>query len=151
MIRMATLSDVPAIARLGELFFSESPHYAPLIYASEKIEGIAAGLIKDPSRGFVRVIDKGGGILGGMMGILGEHWAGYALVATEIVLFVEPSARGAVYADRLVAEFLEWGEKGGAVECVAGTSSGVRPELCARLYERRGFARNSIGFRHVYA
>lgn len=135
---------------LGEAFFRESPTYAPLLYAPEKVEQIARQLIADPASGFARVIDKGGGLLGGMLGMCLPHWAGHALVASEIVLFVEPGARGSVYADKLIAEFLSWGRSLGAFKCVAGTSSGVRPELCALLYERRGFRRAAIGLEYVY-
>lgn len=149
MIRLATRDDIPAIVQLGERFFEESPTYAPMVYAPEKIDALTSHLIDDPS-GFVRVIDRGTGLLGGMIGLVAEHWASRALVATECVLFVQAGARGQVYAGQLVAEFREWGRAQGCFKAVAGTSSGVTPELCARLYERCGFTRASIGLEHLY-
>jgi GNAT superfamily N-acetyltransferase len=149
MIRLATPKDIPAIVALGEAFFTESPAYAPLVYAPEKIRALAENLIGSRD-GYVRVIDKGGGLLGGMMGMICEHWAARALVATEIVLFVQPGSRGQVYAGQLVGEFREWGRLRGAHKCMAGTSSAVMPEMCARLYERCGFTRASIGLEFVY-
>jgi GNAT superfamily N-acetyltransferase len=149
MIRLATAQDIAAIVQLGARFFEESPTYAPMVYAPEKIDGLAQRLIEDPE-GFVRVIDRGTELLGGMMGFVSEHWASRALVATECVLFVQPGVRGQVYAGQLVAEFREWGRSKGCYKAIAGTSSGVAPELCARLYERCGFQRASIGLEHVY-
>lgn len=149
MIRLATHEDIPAIVQLGARFFEESPTYAPMVYAPEKIEALAARLIGNPD-GYVRVIDRGTGLLGGMMGMVSEHWAARAKVATEIVLFVQPGARGQVHAWRLVGEFREWGRLKGCYKAVAGTSSGVMPEMCARLYERVGFSRASIGLEYVY-
>ena len=148
MIRLATHQDVPAIVALGAAFFSESPAYAPLLYAPEKIEALAIALIESPT-GFMRVIDNGT-VVGMMAGMVNEHWAGHALVASEIVLFVGPDARGQVHAGQLVREFLEWGRSKGCYKVMAGTSSGVLPELCAKLYERCGFHRSAIGLEHVY-
>lgn len=149
MIRLATRADIPAIVQLGERFFEESPTYKPMVYAPEKIEQLASNLIADAA-GFVRVIDRGTGLLGGMMGFVTEHWASRALVATECVLFVHPGARGQVYAGQLVVEFREWGRAKGCFKAIAGTSSGVVPELCALLYQRCGFKRASIGMEHLY-
>ena len=149
MIRPATTADIPAIVELGSRFFAESPAFAPLGYSATKIDALVRRLIGDPC-GFVRVIEREGELLGGMMGMVSEHLASDAIVATELVLFVSPGARGNVWAARLAQQFLEWARDAGAVRCYAGTSSGVQPELCARLYERLGFTRHSIGMVYAY-
>lgn len=149
MIRDATREDLEAIVELGEEFFSESPFYCELGYSPEKIAGLALRLIESPD-GFVRVVDRDGRLRGGMMGVAQEHWASDAVIASELVLFVQPGARGSVLAGQLVGEFLAWGRARGCVRCVAGSSSGVNPELCAKLYERLGFKRNSIGLDYSY-
>lgn len=149
MIRDATREDLEEIVDLGAQFFAESPTYCELGYAPEKIALLALRLIESPD-GFVRVVERDGGLIGGMMGVAQEHWASEAVIASEVVLFVRPGARGSVLAGQLVEQFVAWGRKRGCVRCLAGSSSGVQPELCAKLYERLGFKRNSIGLGYDY-
>jgi len=149
MIRWATEDDVAEMVELGAQFFAESPHYCELGYAPQKIAALVLRLIENVD-GYARVVEVNGKLIGGMLGMASAHWASDAIVAHELVLFVQPGARGSVWAGRLVTDFVKWGQRRGCARCSAGTSSGVQPELCAQLYERLGFRRHSIGLEYHY-
>ena len=150
MIRDATREDLPEIVELGQQFFDESPFYCDLGYSREKIAGLVLRLIESED-GFARVVEDANGALTGIMiGIAQEHWASPAVVASELGLFVQPSRRGSVLAARLVGEFIAWGRERGCVKCLAGSSTGINTDICARLYEHQGFKRNSIGLEYNY-
>lgn len=149
MIRWADFDDIPAVVELGAQFFAESPHYCEMGYAPRKIAELIERLIENPD-GYVRVVEVDGAVVGIMIGMAAEHWASEAYIASELGLFVQPGARGGVWASRLVGDFLAWGAKRKCVRCIAGTSTGVNPELCAKLYERHGFKRHAIGLEFNY-
>jgi GNAT superfamily N-acetyltransferase len=149
MIRNATTDDLEGIIELGQQFFDESPHYRELGYAPEKIRSLVSALLHNPD-GFVRVAERAGELVGIMLGMAGEHWASTAIVATELGLFVRPRRRGSLLAIQFVTEFRDWGRERGCIKCLAGSSTGLDFETCARVYEHVGFKRNSIGLAYSY-
>ncbi|XLV70291.1 hypothetical protein ACKZDW_04265 (plasmid) [Ralstonia syzygii subsp. celebesensis] len=61
-----------------------------------------------------------------------------------------PQYRGGMAACRLICSLVSWGKVKGAAWLHAGTSTGMDPEMVAKLYERLGFVRCSIGLEYHY-
>lgn len=150
MIRAATNDDVPRMVELGELMHAESPRWSRLSYDRGKVAALLADLIASPE-GFAWVAcDESGGVVGGLIAFIGEHWSSRDRVAQELALFVEQNKRGALCAARLIAVADAWAEGCGVKWLEAGTSSGVAPERTTQLYEHLGFTRCAIGLERTY-
>ncbi len=143
MIRKATTIDVPRILDLGEQMHAESPRYGRLTFSRLAAEAQIKALIG--GHGVVLVAEVDGAIVGGIMCVMGPHWASLDYVATELCLFVLPMHRVGSVGLKLVSAFRQWAYDEGAVMAVAGVSTGINHEGCAKLYERAGFNRSSIG------
>lgn len=141
MIRQATLADVAAMVELGRSMHDESPLWSRLRYNPEKVAVIIERLITLEG-GFAWVGGSNGSLAGGMIGFAEEHWMSGDRVATELALFVERTARGALLAGRLLTAFVAWAETEKARLVLAGASTGLEPERTAQFYERFGFSRN---------
>lgn len=150
MIRAATIDDVSRLLELGQMLHAESPRWRRLSFDVAKVEAQLLDLITSPD-GFAWVAcDAGGRVIGGLLAQVGEHWSSRDLVAQELSFFVEPSARGALCAARLIAVADAWAEGKGAKWLQVGTSTAIDPERTAQLYERLGFDRFGIGLERVY-
>ena len=134
MIRSATLSDLPRMIELGEAMHRES-RFSHMIYSPEKVEAM---LLRIMERGFLRVVERDGEIIGGFAGVLEEHWFSYAKIATDIALFVLPDRRGGMAAAALVNAFVAWAIEKRADLIDIGVNTGVRTYETARLFERLG-------------
>lgn len=148
MIREATPADLPALIELGRAMCAESPTWRRFPYNAEKAAAFMAELIQAGS-GFAWVGIRDGVICAALLAAVREHWACDVVIAHELALFVQTSARGSLLAARLVAEFVTWAEAGDPALACAGTSTLVHPELTARLYERFGFARTGLSLERI--
>lgn len=150
MIRPATLADIPAMVELGRSMVAESPRLNWLAYSGEKVAALIAALIEKED-GFAWVGLRDEHVVAALIAVIDEYWASDDRMAHELTLFVAPEARGNTVAARLVCEMIEWARESGVRRLTAGTSTGIDPELTARLYERFGFERAGIGleFRYV--
>lgn len=137
MIRSATLADVPALVELGRAMHAESPRWQGLEYVPEKVAEFFAILVGSP-RGFVRVVDVGGLIVGGIVAAASEHWFSNSLTAFEIAVFVEPAHRGGMSAVRLLKEYRAWAEGLKCYPITAGISTLINQDPTIRLYELVG-------------
>lgn len=135
MVRDATLADIPAMLRLGEIMHAES-RYSFMAYDAEKVAGTLRSLM---GTGFVRVHERNGEIDGGMVGYMTEAWFSRARVAAELALFVTPGKRGGMAAWYLLSEFSAWAENQGAQEITLAITTGVKVEETGRMYQRLGF------------
>lgn len=144
MIRPATLTDIPALVVLGRLMHDESPRFCVLPYSPDKVRDMLRVLINEPF-GFAWVAeDADGGIVGGMIAALMPHWCSEAVVASDLALFVAPSARGTLAPVRLLNTYRSWAKAQGAVMCQFGVTTGVQTEATAALVERIGFKRCGV-------
>lgn len=148
-IRVATLADLPRILDLGEQLHKESPRWSRISFNRERAGAALAAMI-DGTNGVVFVAERAGVVVGGIAGVIEQHWSSDDRIAHEVSFFMEPTARGGYVATRLVCALREWGRIKGAAWLNAGTSTGVEPERTARLYEALGFARCSIGLEVDY-
>lgn len=80
---------------------------------------------------------------GCMIGVCTANWTSPTLQASELMLYVEPQARGTGLAIKLVQRFTEIARQRGAQKLYVGSSTGINDEGVRKLYERLGF--KSIG------
>lgn len=143
MIRDATFDDLPQLVELGRVMHAESPRFARLTFSAGRLHLTLAALIEAGQ--FLRVgTDEAGAVVGGMAGMVTQHWASDDLVANELALFVAPEYRGGLLAVRLLTRYLQWAAERGAVIIQAGVTTGVDTETTARLYERMGLKRCGV-------
>lgn len=143
-IRPATLDDLPAIVAMGEIFHNESPRWRRLRFSRARAAHTFAHLITNPN-GLVLLATKCDAIVGGIAASCSMHWCSEDLLVDEICLFVMPEHRGGLLAARLIFAMRAWSKSKNALWNTAGTSTGIDPEVTARLYEHAGFVRCSIG------
>lgn len=140
MIRPATHDDIEGLIELGRAMAAESPQFSRMPYSPSKVRTMLLALIDSP-RGFVRVADEGGQLVGVMVGACTEHWACDGLAAFDLALFVPTTRRGGMQAARLLRAFADWSRELGAHIATAGISTGINPEQADRLYLGLGFKR----------
>ena len=140
MIRPATTSDLLALIDLGERMHAESPRFSRLTFSRERLGATLSSLLGNPL-GFLWVAEADGKVIGGMAGLIAQHWASEDRVATDLALFIDERMRGGMATARLITEYKHWAWKLGAVIVQVGVTTGVQTEQTARLYERLGLAR----------
>lgn len=148
-IRVATTDDLPRILDLGEQLHAESPRWSRIPFSRARAAEMITGLMLSED-GVVFVAEKNGQVIGGIAGVASQHWASEARVAHEVSFFIDKPHRGGLAACRLICALEAWARIKGVAWLHAGTSTGVDPELTARLYERLGFTRCAIGLEVHY-
>lgn len=143
-IRTATTEDVPRLVELGSALHAESPRWSRIPFNPSRAAETLMNLILGDN-GVVFVAERDGVVVGGIAGAIQQHWACDALVAHEASFFMEADHRGGFAACRLICALRAWAEIKGAAWLYVGTSTGVDPEMTARLYERLGAIRCAIG------
>lgn len=149
-IRTATTADVPRIIELGAALHAESPRWSRIPFNPARAAETMNGLILNPN-GAAFLYEVDGIVVGGIAGLLQPHWACDADIAHEMSFVIDPEYRGGMAACRLICALVAWGKIKGAAWLHAGTSTGLDPEMVAKLYERLGFERCSIGLEFHYA
>ena len=149
MIRPATHEDIPAIVQLGRELFAESPTWSRLELSEARLAEFVGHLMEEPD-GFAWVAERGGVVIGTMLGLVDSHWASEDRIAQELVLMLTAEARGGMAAVRLITALVAWAQVRGAKQLMVGTSTGIADERVAGLYERLGFTRSSIGLEMSY-
>lgn len=135
-LRMAVLSDLPQLLGLAHVMHAES-RYAAWPLSEVRVADLIASLIQSPD-GVVLVADDGGQIVGGMVGMVSEHWFTETRHASEFALFIEPARRGGSLALRILRRFEDEARARGAAVLHMGITTGVAAERTARLYEHMG-------------
>lgn len=138
-VRSATADDLPALIALGAAMHAESA-YAGFDYSSKKLYEMGLHYLAHPDTCFIAVCaDDCGTIYGMHAGYICEYYFGRDLIASDLLLFVDPTKRGGMAAALLVRAFEEWAFAKGAKEVCPGSSTMVAPERTAKLYERLGY------------
>lgn len=139
IIRPATREDLPAMIALGAVMHAESA-YAAFHFDTSKLCDLGLEYLANPERCSVLVCeDAHGRLLGMHAGYISEYYFGRDLIASDLLLFVDPCKRGSLAAALLVRSFEEWAFAKGAKEVCPGSSTMVAPERTAKLYERLGY------------
>lgn len=140
MLRAATINDLDELVQLGERMHSESPAWSRLTYSPGKVRDFLGQLIVSEG-GLVQVATERGVVVGAVVAVCDQHWSSEDLIVAELALFVVPEVRGKLHAAQLVLLLQGWATVMGAKLVRAGSTTGVEPELAARLYTRLGFVR----------
>lgn len=133
--RRARLADLGQVLALARLFHGESG--APFVFDEAAAARTARHLITHPDA-IVAVLDGGSGTLVGVLAAaVAQHPFGGFRMATELMWFVTPAARGSRDALGLVVDFEVWARaKGCALAAMGGLASN---DKTAALYRRRGY------------
>ncbi|AQG98588.1 hypothetical protein A9R05_06880 [Burkholderia sp. KK1] len=138
MIRNATQEDVPVLVDLGRHMTAESPRYKRLTYAPAKLERLFRTLVDSPD-GFVMIAEQDGVPIGGMVGMVVDHWMAEERMASDLCLYVLPEYRGGMTAVRFVRRYIEFAQARGAADISLGVSTGsAQIEKLARFFEMLG-------------
>lgn len=148
-IRTATTDDVPRLVELGAALHAESPRWSRIPFNPARAAETLMRLILSTD-GVVFVSEVDGLLVGGIAGVVQPHWACEASIAHEMSFVIDPEYRGGMAACRLICSLVAWARMKGAAWLHAGTSTGLDPEMVAKLYERLGFERCSIGLEYHY-
>lgn len=144
-IRLARLSDVPAMTALLRLLFAQEAEFAPDTTAQDK--GLRA-ILDDPSVGQLFVADDGERILGLVNLLYTYSTALGARVALLEDMVVAEEARGSGLGTRLVEAAVDHCRKSGCKRVTLLTDGDN--ERAHAFYQRCGFARSDmVAFRRV--
>ena len=136
-LRVATLSDVPAMVALGGEFIKEAPNYKSRPYIAENAAKHFTNLIK--GGGAIFLIEHDEQIIGGFVGRIGGDWFNNTKIALDDCLYVKPEFRKSRAAYMLIQAFIRWAQLMGADRIQCGTTTGVESNSCIRLYKHFGF------------
>lgn len=92
---------------------------------------------------FIGVVDN----KGCMLGFVGPNWYSSTVEAFEQMLYVSPEYRNGYSAFRLITAFEKLAQSKGAVSIHVGSSTGIKDEKTAKLYENLGYERSGISLK----
>jgi GNAT superfamily N-acetyltransferase len=144
MVRWMTIEDLPIAIAMGEAMHKES-YYKHFDYDPMKLQKLWE--LSEAHQGFYGKFvaeNSDGKIVGMFVGMCAEHYFGHDKIATDLLLYVTPEARGGSAAPRLVKAYEKWARESGAKEIHVGVSTGVNEDRTARLYEKLGFHDKAI-------
>lgn len=95
--------------------------------------------VAQPNRWCLFVAEDQDKLVGVFAGCAFEHFFGTDLVASDLILYVDPEHRGSSAAPRLIKAYEQWARGVGVKEIQLGVSTGVQPERTLRLFEKLGF------------
>lgn len=144
-IRPATVDDLDLLMEIAVAMHAESPRYSKLALSLTKMLNLFVFLMDNPD-GLLIVAERDGAVIGGVAGMVAQHWFSEELIAQEYAVFLLPEHRGGMAAARLVKEFIAWGQSKGAKMIQLGISTGVHVEETAALYRALGLKQFSYGF-----
>lgn len=131
-LKLATHEDIPDILILAQAFVEESPYTGD----AEDIEQTVRNLLRDRNQGIIvlyLVDDKPVGFIGG---VLSKMITSKDPIATEVMWYVSPSARGSRKSLALKEAFEYWAKRVGAKMIAMSTLADDKIE---RYYERTGY------------
>ena len=144
-IRPATMDDIPQIVAMAKRFYPESPY--PHIYGDmpeEQAAGLAIVAMQGMADsgivpGIMLVAEHDGALVGMLCCHVDPATFTPAVIASELVWWVEPEHRGGMTAVRLLrAGENEAEARGATVFNMAALATS--PEEAHRIYERLGYA-----------
>lgn len=128
---------------------AESPRFQCGTFDRQRVAALAAHALAD---GIVLVADGADRLVGMAVGLVMQRPWDEVLMATDLVIYVTPEARGGTAFLRLVRAFETLAVELGAQEIVLGVSTGIATEHTVGMYQRLGYSRASIGvIKHVHA
>lgn len=138
-IRAATPNDLDAIVAMGERFI-ETEYPGAIRFDPERLVSLACSLMA--GAGAVLIAEAADGLVGMMALTTYQHPMNGDTIATEIVWWMEPEARGGRAALQLFAAGEAWARTQGATKFQMIAPS----DKVGRFYERIGFERIEVHY-----
>lgn len=144
-IRAATIDDLDALVAMGERFFAASPYAGVLPLDVRSMRQVFIAIIEGetPSPSIALVVDRGGELVGMLVGMVAPVWFDPTLrVGAELGWWIDPQERGGPAAVRLLRAFEAWALEAGVDGVVMSelTPLGEVPHASpAALFERCGY------------
>lgn len=147
-VRQGQESDVETALRMAMTLLSASNLRSMDVDAEVMLHTICRAITSE--RGFFVVAEKGGAMIGGMLGMITQSLFGRDLVASDVALFIDPESRGAQAGAALVSAFVEWARAQGAKRVCLGNATGMDDEVFVGLARRCGMGRSgSLMYRDI--
>lgn len=147
MIRPWNEDDLDALIEMGMRFHNEAESYHNFKFSPHRVmENFFIILERHDQIGLVY---DDGGIRGAIAGAIYPQFFSKGLTASELFVFVEPTARGGIIGKRLIGALELWARDMGASEIRLGVSSGIKPERTIGLYEKFGYTPTATQLRKV--
>ncbi len=143
--RDITEKDVPIVVDLARQCHVES-NYSALIFDPEVVTTLAESMLLDPSVRFCRVAEKENKIFAMYAGFISQYIFSKDLMASDLLLYVEPSKRGTLAAVKLMKEFEMWAFDNGALEIRPAVTTGIKIEKTKKLHEILGYTTSGHTF-----
>lgn len=137
MIRKATEQDIPSLVEMGKALHDEST-YKAVVYSPERVAETCKLMI---SHGFAMVSEKGGEVVGVMMGDVVTPWYSTDRMGFDYTLYIKPEHRNGITVMRLITAFEAWCKSMGAKQIRPGIGTGI--VSVAKLYKSLGY--RSVG------
>ena len=138
IIRWMTLDDLPIAIAMGSSMHKES-WFSHFDYEDSKLQELWDITETYPHMYCKFVAEHDDKIVGMFVGMCAEHYFGHDKIASDLLLYVTPEARGGTAAVRLIKAYDKWAREAGAKEIHVGVSTGVNEERTVKLYEKLGF------------
>lgn len=145
-IRQMREEDVPLCIEMGQMMHDES-FYRENDYDERKLWALWNQHVQNPHQFCFLVAEKDEEVIGMFVAYRYEHFFGYDICSSDLLLFVKPEHRGGTAAPRLIKAYDKWARECGVTEMQIGVSTGVREERTARLFEKLGFGDRAIYYR----
>lgn len=139
-IRVAEVSDIPALVKLGEQSHAES-RIPQVSYSANKFERVMRSSLIETARDLccVFIAECKGSIAGALIGSVKEYFFSRARTAATYVFYVLPQFRGGALSLELIETFQEWARDKGAHELIIYVNTWIHDERFARDMSRWGF------------
>jgi len=147
VIRPWNEDDLDALIEMGAGFHDEAHSYHNFKFSPHRVMESFFMVLERHDQ--VGLCYDDGGIRGAIAGAIYPQFFSKGLTASELFVFVEPTARGGVIGKRLLSAFEEWAKAMGASEIRVGVSSGIKQERTVGLYEKLGYTPTATQLRKV--
>lgn len=143
-IRMAELSDREAVVTMALRFLRETPYGAMLTENADQLRAFTERLLTNPD-GAVIVAEKDGALIGMIALWAFAHPYSGALIASELVWWVNPEERGSVGV-RLLKRAEQWTKDSGAT-ALQMIAPNARVEA---FYQACGYERVEVSYQRRF-
>jgi len=143
------VADIEPMITLGEKMHEES-NFKHLNLDRQKLTELGYFAIANPDIYYAIVAEDENKCIKGMfVGLITEYYFGKDLMATDLLVYVDKSKRGAMASVLMFKEFEKWATRKNAKEVRPATSTGIEIERTRKLYRHLGYEVSGNTFRKV--
>lgn len=96
---------------------------------------------------YIKVVTTDTGhIVGGIAGYLSTYTFSSGYLATDLLVYLEPSFKSLRMLNELVDGFVSWAQQQGATEVMISTSTGYKAASYGKYLSRKGFSLSAFGY-----